>query len=186
MLRSGQISASISAAAILLAGGCSEVTPPTLPPLAEIAEALSINEAPVVGDPTEVYARVARGAMACWFGTSGPLKTNYIYHAQAAPAAQGGKAEIVIHERDRNSDNPRGLRAFRVSITPEGESAFLVVENLKLRAPLAKSMEDDVHRWAAGAIGCTPADGDWAPMPPAGAKNPKSWKSRTKKKGREA
>jgi hypothetical protein len=116
-----------------------------------------------VGSPTDVYARVARGAMACWFGSAGPLKANYIYHAEAAPASQGGKSEIVIHERDRQSENPRGLRAFRVAIAPKGETATVDIEILKLPDPLARSMEKDVRRWAAGAIGCADGKGQWSP-----------------------
>jgi hypothetical protein len=144
-------------------------------------EALSVAEAEVVGSPTEVYARVARGAMACWFGAAGPLKADYVYHAEAQPAAQGGKSEILIHERDRRSENPRGLKAFRVAIAPKAGTATLTVENLKLAEPQAKSMEKDVRRWAAGAIGCSEANGEWAPEGPG--PDPETWKSRTKKKG---
>lgn len=111
--------------------------------------------------------------MACWFGTSGPLKADYVYHAEAAPASQGGKAEIVIHERDRTSDNPRGLRAYRIAITPNGEASNVAVENLKLPEPLAKSMEADVRRWGSGAIGCSDADSDWSPNKPEPPPEPK-------------
>jgi hypothetical protein len=177
MLRPGFISASLSAAAMLLAGGCSNAAPPTLPSLSEITGIVS--EAPVVGAPTEVYARVARGAMACWFGTSGPLKTNYIYHAEAEPAAQGGKAEIIIHERDRTSDNPKGPKAFRVGIAKEGESTSLAVENINLPEPLAKSMEADVRRWGAGSIGCAEGDKGWEPRSPEAEAPPKTKKAKT-------
>ena len=165
MLRAGFINA--SAAAMLLAGGCSNATVPTLPSLSELTG--TVSEAPVVGAPTEVYARVARGAMACWFGTSGPLKAAYIYHAEAEPAAQGGKAEIIIHERDRTIDTQKGAKAFRVAITKEGEVTSLAVENMKLPEPLAKSMEADVRRWGAGSIGCAAGDkgeAGWEPQSP--------------------
>ena len=158
MLRAGAIYALVG----LLCGACSGLSP--LPPLPDIADALSLNQDAVVGSPTEVYSRIARGAMTCWFGARGPLKASYIYHAEAQPAAQGGKAEIVIHERDRLSEDPRGLRAFRVQITPNGDTARVAVENLKLEAPLASSMEKDVLRWAGGAIGCTEESGAWAPQ----------------------
>jgi hypothetical protein len=157
----------LTASAFVVAAGCSGSGGPSLPSLPQIAEALSLTEAPVVGPPTEVYARIARGVMACWFGTSGPLKPNYIYHAEAEPASQGGKAEILIHERDRKTETQRGLRAFRVAITPQGESTRLAVENLAMAEPLATSMQDDVRRWASGAIGCTRAEGDWAPLKPS-------------------
>ena len=171
MLRPGVICIGLSTAAGLFAGGCSGTTIPSLPALPQITG--TVSQAPIVGAPTEVYARVARGAMACWFGTAGPLKANYVYHAEAEPASQGGKAEIVIHERDRKSDNPRGLRAYRIAITPDGEASTLAVENLKLPEPLAKSMEADVRRWGWGAIGCSEAEGGWSPNKPAPPPEPK-------------
>jgi len=160
-MRSGLISAGFGAAVTVLAGGC---TGAALPPLPDITGNLFKSD--VIGAPTEVYARVARGAMACWFGKDGPLKANYIYHAEAQPPTRGGKALIVIHERDPTSENPRGLRAFRVSIAPSGEVSSLAIDNLKLPEPLAKSMEADVRRWAAGAIGCEEAEGEWGPQRP--------------------
>ena len=184
MLRAGFISA--NAAAMLLAGGCSNATAPTLPPLSEITG--TVSEAPVVGAPTEVYARVARGAMACWFGTSGPLKAGYVYHAEAQPAAQGGKAEIIIHERDRTIDTQKGPKAFRVAIAKEGEATSLAVENMKLPEPLAKTMEADVRRWGAGSIGCAAGDkgeAGWEPRAPEGEAPPttKKAKATPKKNG---
>ena len=179
MLRSGLISASCSAAASLLVVGCSGQSLPSLPSLPDIAAALSPS--PVVGPPTDIYARVARGALACWFGAAGPLKANYIYHAEAEPPEHGGKAEIVIHERDPTSENPRGIRAFRILIAPDGEASALTIENLNLPEPLAKGMEQDVRRWAAGAIGCANADKSWAPVPPQPREDPETLKSRPKK-----
>jgi hypothetical protein len=153
-------------------GGCSGATPPSLPAISQIIGVVS--EAPIVGTPTEVYERVARGAMTCWFGTGGPLKAGYVYHAEAEPASKGGKAEILIHERDRTSDNPRGPKAYRISIAPDGEVSKVEIENLKLPEPQAKSMEADVHRWGAGAIGCADADGGgWSPNAPDPASEPK-------------
>ena len=121
----------------LLVGGCSGNTP-SLPALPQLTG--TVTEAPIVGSPTEVYERVARGAMSCWFGTNGPLKANYVYHAEAEPAGKGGKAEIVIHERDRRpTENPKGIRAYRVAITPEDGQTTLVFENLKLPEPDGQS-----------------------------------------------
>jgi hypothetical protein len=181
MARQGLICAGIVAAASLAAGGCSNASAPVLPTLPEIAEALSLNQDEVVGSPTEVYSRVARGAMSCWFGSRGPLKDGYIYHAQAEPASRGGKSEIVIHERDRQSENQKGLRAFRVVITPNNETASVDVETLKLPDRLANSMENDVRRWAAGAIGCTESKEQWSPRPPEPQEDPETWQSRTRK-----
>jgi hypothetical protein len=150
----------------LLVGGCSGINPPSLPSLPQLTG--TVTEAPIVGSPTEVYERVARGALTCWFGAAGPLKANYIYHAEAEPPGKGGKAEIIIHERDRVSDNPKGLKAYRIAIMPEDETTTLLFENLKLPEAMAKSMEADARRWGAGAFGCADMEaGGWAENTPA-------------------
>lgn len=158
----------IAAAVGLFGTGCSGITPLSLPSLPQLTG--TVTEAPIVGSPTEVYERIARGALSCWFGTNGPLKVNYVYHADAEPAGKGGKAEIIIHERDRVSDNPKGPRAYRIAITPDGEATTLLFENLKLPDPMANTMEADARRWGAGAIGCAVIDaGGWSenkPMAP--------------------
>lgn len=166
-MRLGFFSASVAAAASLIVGGCAGAALPQLPEMP-----LDMFKSEVVGAPTEVYARVARGAMACWFGTDGPLKKSYIYHAEAEPPSRGGKAEIVIHEIDRTSENPRGLRAYRIAIVPSGEISSLAVENLKLPEALAASMEKDVRRWAAGGIGCTDTEMQWGTGAPPAALEP--------------
>jgi hypothetical protein len=124
----------------------------------------------VVGTPIEVYTRIARGALACWFGASGPLKGTHIYHADAEP--RGGRSEIVIFERDPTAASPRTLKAFRVQIAPEAEQVLVASENLKLPEALATAMKADVKRWSVGAIGCseTPSlPAGWAPQAPEAA-----------------
>jgi hypothetical protein len=180
-LRPGLIGASLCAAAILPGSGCTNATPPALPSLQQITEALTSK---VDGTPTDLYARIARGALACWFGSKGPLKANHIYHAEAQPASQGGNAEIIVHERDRNSENQKGLRAFRIVITPDGDSSFLVIENYKLAEAQADSMEKDVRRWAAGGIGCSAGDNGWEPKAPETPAEPV--RKPLSKKGRSA
>jgi len=149
-------------------GGCSG-SGSALPSLPELTG--SVTEAPVVGSPTEVYERIARGALTCWFGATGPLKAGYVYHAAADPPGKGGNAEIGVHERNRLSDNPKGMRAYRITIAAEKDSTTLTFENIKMLEPMAQSLEADARRWATGEIGCTPAQsGGWSentPMPPA-------------------
>ncbi len=134
-----------------------------MPSLSEVAEAFSPY--PVVGPPTDIYARVARGALHCWFGRSGPLKAKYIYHAEADPASKGGKAEIIIHERDNSKETLRGPAAFRVLITPDEEASKVAVENLILPKPMGEAMEHDVRRWSAGEIDCGVASAGWSAQP---------------------
>ena len=64
------------------------------------------------GTPTEVYALVAGGALRCWLGADGPLKATHVFHAEAAPPAEGGAAEIVLHERDPCLPGPAGPSRF--------------------------------------------------------------------------
>lgn len=151
-----------------VAGGCSG-NGPVLPSLPELAETFS--ETPVVGSPTEVYEHIARGALTCWFGSAGPLKAGYVYHAEADPPGKGGRAEITIHERVRLADNPKGERAYRIAIVPENARTTLRFENLKMPEAKATLMETDARRWGTGAFGCAGAEsGGWSenePPPPA-------------------
>jgi hypothetical protein len=170
-LRSTLIGPVAAIAAIL--GGCSG-SGSALPSLPELTG--STSEATVVGSPTESYERIARGALGCWFGISGPLKADYVYHAEAEPPSKGGRAEISIHERSRKYDDPKGMRAWRVTISAEKETTTLAFENLKLPEPLAQVLETDARRWGSGAIGCAETRPEWsentpaAPVPPTEGK----------------
>ena len=121
------------------------------------------------GSATDIYSRLASGAMKCWFAVGGPLKKDYVYHASAAPASRGGKADIVIHQRDTTQPNPRGLKSYIVNIQPTGESSATVrVENLKMTDAFASAMTNDVARWTKGEDGCSQAPGvaGWTPSVP--------------------
>lgn len=137
-------------------------------PDAPVSSALSLPKMPDLtsalpeaasGDPsgsaTELYTRIARGAVGCWFGTEGGMKKDYIYHAEADAPSRGGKAEVTIHVRDPSQPNPRGAKAYKILITPKDElSATVATENLKMTEDQAKAMTDDVNRWARGEQGC--------------------------------
>lgn len=110
-----------------------------------------------VGSATDIYSRIATGAMACWFAVNGPLKKDYIFHATAdAPSrGGGGKAVITIHLRDPSQANPRGLKVYLVLIEPTGEaSANVTVDNRKMPDAFAAAMTDDISRWSKGGDGC--------------------------------
>jgi len=122
-----------------------------------------------IGSATEIYSRLARGAMSCWFTVGGPLKKDYIFHAKADAPSRGGKAEVAIHERDSTQANPRGPKAYIVVIEPTGESsATLAVENRKMPDAFASAMTDDITRWARGTDGCATNStvAGWLPAPP--------------------
>jgi hypothetical protein len=108
----------------------------------------------VVGTSTEVYTRIARGVLTCWFGAEGPLKASYIYHAEAEPASKGGNSEIKIMTRDVDADDPRALRAYRILIAPSESKTKVEVENVKLPEPLAARLKQDVERWSRDEPGC--------------------------------
>jgi len=125
---------------------------PESSPLQSVA-ALAVAPQPV-GSPTEVYTRVARGILTCWFGANGPLKPAYIYHAEADPPSKGGGSVIAIHSRDKQVADPRSIRAWRLAIVPVSGGAKLEIENRKLPEEFAKRLEGDVRRWAAADEGC--------------------------------
>ncbi len=159
----------------LIGAGCSSVSEqptlslPDMPSLASVSAIGADSSERSIGSPTELYARIGRGAMACWFGANGPLKLGYIYHAEAEPASRGGKAEIVIHARELGQPNPRGPKAFRVGIVPAGETASVQSENLKMPEPMGSAMMADVERWSKGETACSNSAiaGTWSPQAPA-------------------
>ncbi len=184
-------------ATALLAGGCAggaespSLALPKMPNLSVASIGSGSGVEKPVGSATEIYARVARGANSCWFVgpgplQGGPLKKDYIYHAEADAPSRGGKAEIVIHQRDLTQPNPRGAKAYRINIDPEGEAATLRTENLRMPEAMATAMAADVNRWANGDQGCKGAStiagwgaGDQAPtqtgaLPAAAAKTAKA------------
>jgi hypothetical protein len=132
------------------------------------------------GTPTEIYSRVAAGALRCWFGAGGPLKATHIFNAEAAPPSEGGAAEIVVHERDPTSRDPRGTRAFRVGFVGRGGSVEVAISPLKIAPPLSELMVRDVEAWVQGGSGCQlrallpPAEASAPPDKSAGTKTTQS------------
>jgi len=141
---------------------------PKLPDLPSIASLTTGAPLPV-GSPTDIYTRVARGALTCWFGASGPLKGPYIYFADADPPSKGGRAEIVIRTKDKTAADPRSLKAYRVGIEPGSEGTKVEVENVSIAEPLAGRLKSDVDRWAANQEGCgeAPVTAGWTAAQPA-------------------
>lgn len=118
---------------------------------------------PIRGTPTEIYTRIARGAVTCWFGAHGQLKDTHVYHAIAKPPSKGGRARILIHERDNSLRDKRGTRAFAINVLPSGKSAKLEFQNARMGEPRGREMAATVRRWAAGLEGCleTPVAAGW-------------------------
>lgn len=183
---------SFALGALALAGCSASIEQASLAPTASAptsglslpkAEALLPAGEKVVGTPTELYTRIARGALNCWFGASGPLKDTYIYHADADPASKGGRSQISIHVRDKtkvSSSEQKSVRVFKVSIAPGDSKPTVDSENIKLPPPLADRLTSDVKRWAADEEGCSeaPAAANWtAGEKSHGAEKPKAAKS---------
>lgn len=186
-----------SVGALQSAGAPPDQAPVSTPATPSAQTSVNETAAPVVttisgptGSATDIYSRIASGAMGCWFAVGGPLKTDYIYHATADAPSRGGKAEIVIHRRDPTQPNPRGAKAFRVNLVPSGEtSATVTTENRKMPDVFAAAMTEDVGRWAKGEHGCagSSAVAGWPPKPVAkatAAETGKTKKSKAKKKPR--
>ncbi len=122
--------------------------------------------------PVEIYSRIARGALSCWFGANGNLKKTHIFNADVPP---GGAAEIVIHERDGVAPSPRSLRSYRITISPSGEGSHVAIENLKFPEPMATDLKADVVRWAGGRSDCSVVGvGGWNAAPTKGDPPPKA------------
>lgn len=177
--------------------GCSgDSAPPVLGLPAPPAEAGEETGAPstlqaflmpkdlVVGTPTEVYTRIARGVLTCWFGSSGPLKANYIYHADAEPASKGGTSEIKILTRDADADDPRALRAYRIVIAPSQDKTKVEIENVRLPNPLSERLKKDVERWSSDEAGCgeRPVTAGWGAEQVVETKKPAKDKKEKNKK----
>lgn len=135
-----------------------------VPSAAAALQGILLPQDLVVGTPTEVYTRIARGALTCWFGADGPLKARYIYHAEAEPASKGGRSEIKIMTRDHAAEDPRALRAYRVTILPSEGRTKVEVENTRLAEPLAARLKVDVERWSKDDGGCgeAPVTAGWS------------------------
>lgn len=148
--------------AALGASGCGmTLSPATLggAPSGPLPATLTTHDA----SPVEVYSRVARGALNCWFGVQGSLKKTHVFHANVASPVSGGGADIDVFERDPAAENPRSLRAFKVLIAPFGTGASVTAENLRFPADMGRDLSADVARWAAGGEGCSViGTGGWA------------------------
>jgi hypothetical protein len=176
------------------AGACTSTTGPQLPPAAAPTDATSAPKPPAKADveqgvtttvlskstPTETYEIVARGVLGCWFGAAGPLKRSHVFHAEAASPAEGGAAEIVLHERDTSFRDQRGARAFRVAFEKAPAGAKVDIANLKMAQALGEAMQKDVEVWVAGGSGCVVRT--LYPPPPA----PAPAKAKAKAKGKAA
>ncbi len=126
---------------------------------------------PPVGTPTEIYTRVARGALTCWFGSHGPLKKTHRFHAQADPPSKGGHSRITIYKIPKDKTRSLGDRAFAIQIVPDGTSAKLLIENLSLPKVQVDRYSADAARWAANDEGCFKSEDiakDWSAQPGSG------------------
>ena len=137
------------AGVLMACAGCSSTA-------LETASLTLVSDSSVHSDkPVELYSKIARGALGCWFGSQGSLKKTHVFHADVAPETSGGNVEIVLHERDDAAASPRSLRTYRVTVTHSGEGSRMLVENLKMPEPVAKDMRTDLARWATGNYACS-------------------------------
>ena len=112
------------------------------------------SEAHVSATSTDVYTSLARAIHACWFGAGGPLRATHVFHAEAKSAADGGKADISIHERDLVQREQRGQEAFHIAIEPVVTGARVKTSIIKLPPGFGEAMARDVQVWAKGGSGC--------------------------------
>lgn len=136
-----------------IAAGLSAAMPKSLPSVS-LAPAHSSR---VPASTSETYIRIARGANQCWFGGQGRLKPSHVFYAEADSPLKSGATEIIVHERDRTSERPWGLKTYRISLARSDEQTEVSVENLKMPADEAQRMEAEVLRWAHGHMECDAA-----------------------------
>lgn len=162
-----------------LASGCgsnSMTLPTTMAPIlalpattASLGAAL-LPAAPHPEPPAEIYSRIARGALKCWFGPEGSLKQSHVFHAKVDPPSAGGMAEIAVHTRDPSGSSHGVLRAFAVTITRTDAGSLVEQQNVRFPEAQGIAMREDVSRWAAGKEGCSiVGTGGWGPAPPVAA-----------------
>ncbi len=143
----------------------SSITVPALNPILNMAS-LGGSTTERVEPPVEIYSRIARGALRCWFGTQGSLKKTHVFHADVAPPSAGGGAEIAIYERDLSGQSPRSIRAFRITIARSGDGSNIQPENFRMPETVARDMSADVGRWAMGTDECSVIGlGGWTAQP---------------------
>ena len=155
-----EIAGALGMATAIFFAGCSGSAPSlpsaaAVPELAAVTPKLAPADAPrPVGAPTEIYTRIARGILSCWFGPGGPMKPTYIYHADAEPPSKVGASVISIHLRDREATDPRSIRAWKLAVVPAPEGTTIDIENFKLPPEIAEPLTRDARRWAAGEEEC--------------------------------
>jgi hypothetical protein len=153
--RPATAAAVIGAVAISL-GGCSSAFDLMSVDMTALGGApTSLSRSPVSAQ--ETYIRLARGAHACWFGGRGAFRETHVFYAEAEPSTKGGVADIVIHERDRTSERPWGLKALRIHLKPVDAQTDVSILNLKMGEADAQRMTADVARWIVGQEDCAPA-----------------------------
>ena len=149
-----------------ICGGCSADTST----LKSVTSTLAPAQSPVstsTDPPVEVYARIARGALRCWFGPEGSLKKTHVFHAKVDSPTTGNAAEIAVHTRVEGSSHGV-LRAFAITIAPSGSGSVIEAQNHRFPAEQAELMIADVGRWVAGKDDCSVVGtGGWNAAAPA-------------------
>ncbi len=129
-----------------------------------VAATVGANTAP--GETSDVYARIARQAKACWFRPNGLIKKNHMFFASADPQAQGGKVEISI--RRRTKKGKPGAKSFIIGLVPAGANTLYSTRNIDLDKKTSSRLSRDVRRWANLELGCNAATQKrWKPELPA-------------------
>ncbi|MEZ5853787.1 MAG: hypothetical protein R3D67_03200 [Hyphomicrobiaceae bacterium] len=154
----------------LAVSGCSSESL-QLPKMAQFTQPLGGATAismQVSEPPIDVYSKIARGALRCWFGVEGALKATHTFHARAEPESKGGAAQILVQTRAPDDPNHGALTAYRITIAPAPGGAQVDAENARFSKQQGEIMTGDVKNWLAGADNCTVmGSGGWGAAAPA-------------------
>ncbi len=162
-----------------------------LPKLSQFSEPLGGATAVAIGvaePPVDVYAKIARGALQCWFGVEGSLKATHTFHARAEPEAKGGGAQILVQTRAPENPNHGELTAYRITITPTPAGSHVDAENARFSKSQGEIMTGDVKRWIAeGGTACSVVgSGGWGANAPAAEASKAPAKAADGRKGKKA
>lgn len=156
MLHDAHLKPALAAALVASLAGCS-LEGMKLPQLTQSlggdapTSALTTSTDP----PSDVYGRIARGALKCWFGPQGSLKATHAFHARVDAPSEGGQAEIVVHTRDTDKPQHGALRAYRIIIAPTPAGSLVEAQNVRFPEALGATLTSDVKGWIEGKEGCS-------------------------------
>jgi len=138
----------------LSTGGCSGLPQPGAP--SNISASLLVtnhNSNVVVGRPKDIYQRIARVAVRCWFGPFGALHNRFMTSAEVPPDPSDEPVRMAVHRRLPDLKKPWGPSLLRIELTGT-TTTTLSFENVGLEPQISTQMSSAFTSWANGRTDC--------------------------------